>query len=177
MADAPLPEDEAGGEQHVLAVVFDKATRADEALLTLVHLGQEGGIDMADAVVVAKLPDGKTHVRQTVDPTPGRAAIGGAWLGTLVGLLFGGPLGGAVAGAAGAALYAKLVDTGLDDGWVKQMAEWLDPGTSALLLLLNDDGLRSEAIEELQRFDGQLVTTTFPDSVRRAIEEELEAET
>ena len=176
MADAPNPDGESSGEQHVLAVVFAKATRADEALLTLVHLGQEGAIEIADAVVVAKTADGRTHVRQTVDPTPGRAAMGGAWLGTLVGLLFGGPLGGAVAGAAGAALYAKLVDIGLDDGWVKQMAEWLDPGTSALLLLLNDDGVRAEVIEELQRFDGQLVTTTFPDSVRRALEEGLTTE-
>jgi uncharacterized membrane protein len=176
MAEEAGAGGESGGEQHVLAVVFEKATRADEALLTLVHLGQEGAIEIADAVVVAKTADGRTQVRQTVDPTPGRAAMGGAWLGTLVGLLFGGPLGGAVAGAAGAALYAKLVDIGLDDGWVKQMAEWLDPGTSALLLLLNDDGVRSEVIKELQRFDGQLVTTTFPDSVRRVLEEGLTAE-
>ncbi|MEY2435322.1 MAG: hypothetical protein QOH64_458 [Acidimicrobiaceae bacterium] len=173
MSDAPSPEGDASAQQHVLAVVFDKATRGDEALLTLIHLQQEGAIEIADAVVVAKTADGKTHIRQTVDPTPGRAAVSGAWLGTLVGLLFGGPLGGAVAGAAGAALYAKLVDIGLDDGWVKQMAEWLDPGTSALLLLLNDETLRDEAIKELQRFDGKLVTTTFPDSVRRALEEGL----
>jgi uncharacterized membrane protein len=161
-------------EQNVLAVLFDKPTRADEALLAVIHLQQEGGIQLADAVVVAKNADGNTAIRQTVDVTPGRGAISGMWLGTLVGLLFGGPIGGAVAGAAGGALYGKLVDIGLDDKWVKQMADWIDPGTSALLLLVNDPVVREEAIRELGRFEGKVITTTFPDEVRRALEEALD---
>ena len=65
-------------EQHILAVRFDKPTRADEALLALLHVQQEGGIELADAVVVAKTPEGRTIVRQTVDITPGRGALTGA---------------------------------------------------------------------------------------------------
>jgi uncharacterized membrane protein len=174
MTDAPPPTGDEAPTQHVVAIVFDKPTRADEALLALTHLQLEGNIEMADAVVVAKSTEGRTFVRQTVDTTPGRAAIGGMWLGTLVGLLFGGPLGGAAVGAASGALYAKLVDIGLDDGWVKQMAEWIDPGTSALLLLLNDPALRAEALKELGRFEGKVVSTDLPDAVRAALEEALE---
>ena len=159
--------------QHILAVVFDKPTRADEALMALLHVQQEGGIELADAVVVAKAPEGRTIIRQTVDITPGRGALTGAWFGTLIGLLFGGPIGGAVAGAAGGALYGKLVDVGLDDGWVKQMAEWIDPGTSALLLLVNDPVVRDGALRELARFEGKVVTTTFPDDVRKTLEDAL----
>ena len=168
-----MTDTEPQGEQHILGVLFDKSTRADEALLALLHLAQEGGIQLADAVVVAKTEAERTIVRQTVDVTPGRGALTGAWFGALVGLLFGGPLGGAVAGAAGGALYGKLVDVGLDDGWVKQMADWIDPGTSALLLLVNDPVLREDAVRELGRFDGTVITTTFPDNVRRTIEEAL----
>jgi len=160
-------------DQHILAVRFDKPTRADEALLALLHVQQEGGIELADAVVVAKTPEGRTIVRQTVDITPGRGALTGAWFGTLIGLLFGGPIGGAVAGAASGALYGKLVDIGLDDDWVKEMADWIDPGTSALLLLVSDPVVRADALRELGRFDGMLVTTTFPDDVRTALEEAL----
>jgi uncharacterized membrane protein len=136
-------------------------------------VAQEGGIELADAVVVAKTPEGRTIVRQTVDITPGRGALTGAWFGTLIGLLFGGPLGGAVAGAAGGALYGKLVDVGLDDGWVKQMAEWIDPGTSALLLLVSDPVVRDEALRELGRYEGKIITTTFPDNVRKTLEDAL----
>jgi len=174
VTDAPAPTGEEGPTQHVVAIVFDKSTRADEALLALTHLQLEGNIEMADAVVVAKSSEGRTFVRQTVDPTPGRAAIGGMWLGTLVGLLFGGPLGGAAVGAASGALYAKLVDVGLDDDWVKQMAQWIDPGTSALLLLLNDPALRAEALKELGRFEGKVVSTDLPAAVREALEDALE---
>lgn len=169
-ASEPAPPD---ATQHIVAVVFDKPTRADEALLALVHVAQEGGLDLADAVVVAKTKEGRTLIRQTVDISPGRGALGGAWLGTLVGLLFGGPIGGALAGAAGGALYGKLVDIGLDDGWVKQMANWIDPGTSALLLLVNDPTVRQEALRELSRYEGKVVSTTFPDDVRKAIEDAL----
>ena len=161
------------GEQHILAVLFDKPTRADEALLALLHVQQEGGIQLADAVVVAKTPEGRTIIRQTVDITPGRGALTGAWFGTLIGLLFGGPLGGAVAGAASGALYGKLVDVGLDDSWVKQMADWIDPGTSALLLLVNDPVVRADALTELGRFEGTVITTTFPDNVRKTLEDAL----
>jgi uncharacterized membrane protein len=174
MEEPPTPDAKSDATQHVVAVLFaDKATRADEALLAITHLQLEGTIELADAVVVAKTGDGRTFIRQTVDITPGRAAVSGAWLGTLVGLLLGGPLGGALAGAASGALYAKLVDIGLDDGWVKQMADWLDPGTSALLLLLNDDHVREEALRELSRFDGRVISTTFPDEVRREIQDAL----
>ena len=181
MTDAPAPDasradpdEHAEPHQHIVAILFDKPTRADEALLALIHVQQEGGIEISDAVIVAKTTEGRTVVRQTTDVTPGRAALGGAWLGTLVGLLFGGPLGGALAGAAGGALYAKLVDIGLDDDWVKQMSEWIDPGTSALLLLLNDPTVRDEALKELGRFEGKVVSTTFPDQVRHALEQALQ---
>jgi uncharacterized membrane protein len=176
MTDAPTPEGEESAQQHIVAILLDKPTRADEALLALAHVQQEGGIELSDAVVVAKSPQGKTLIRQTTDVTPGRGALGGAWLGTLVGLLFGGPLGGALAGAAGGALYGRLVDIGLDDGWVKQMSEWIDPGTSALLLLINDPVVREDALRELGRFEGTVVSTTFPDDVRRALEHALEHE-
>src|SRR4051794_13955099 len=175
MTDAPAPTGDDPTRQHVLAIVFDKPTRADEVLLALAHLQLEGGIQMADAVVVAKTAEGRTHVRQTVDITPGKAAVGGLWLGTFVGLLFGGPLGGAAIGAAGGALYAKLVDVGLDDGWVKQMSKWIDPGTSALLLLVTDETLRADALRELGRYEGKVVSTDFPDSVRDALQEALDA--
>ena len=74
-ADAKLDAD---AQQHIVAVVFDKATRADEALLAMIHVQQEGGVAMSDAVVVAKRADGHTSVRQTVDITPGRAGLSAA---------------------------------------------------------------------------------------------------
>jgi uncharacterized membrane protein len=159
---------------HIIGVSFDKVTRADEVLLSLIHLQQEGEIALADAVVVWKDEEERVHVRQTVDPTPGRSALTGSIWGMLVGLLFGGPvfLATAAAGAGGAALMAKLVDLGLDDRWVKEVGRWLDPGTSALLILVSD-GVRPIVVKELGRFEGQVLYCTFPEAVRRELERAL----
>jgi uncharacterized membrane protein len=163
---------------ELVAMVFDKPTRADEVLLNLAHLQQEGAIQLADAVVVTKGEDGRSSIRQTVDVTPGKGAMAGGWWGLLIGTVFGGPIGaliGGVAGGASGALYGKLVDVGLDDDWVSQMAEWIDPDTSALLLLVQEVRLE-EVLEELRRFEGRVVTTTLPDEVRDRLEEALRDE-
>ncbi|MCU1454336.1 MAG: hypothetical protein JWN46_2482 [Acidimicrobiales bacterium] len=162
------------GAQHIVGVAFGKPTRADEVLLSLVHLQMEGEIALADAVVVVKTLDDRVHVRQTVDVTAGRGALSGSMWGILVGVLFGGPFLplGIVAGAAAGALTATLVDIGLDDKWIKEVGRWLDPGTSALLLLVNDD-MRPSVLQELERFEGRVLYCTFPGQVRTELERAL----
>jgi uncharacterized membrane protein len=160
---------------ELVAIVFDKPSRAEEVLLNLSHLQQEGAIKLADAVVVTKQDDGKAKVRQTVDITPGKGAFAGGWWGLLLGTIFAGPIGGIIAGVAGGAsgaLYGRLVDIGLNDDWVRQMADWIDPGTSALLLLVQEARL-GEVLGELRRFEGHVVTTTLPDEVRAQLEDAL----
>lgn len=174
MTDAP--PDPAPDGQQILAIVLDKPTRANEVLLSLAHLQAEGKVRMHDAVIVAKDGEGRSQVVETIDVTPAKGALAGSWFGILGSFLIGGPAGLAVilGGAAAGALYGKLVDRGLEDDWVKQMADWIDPGTSALLLLV-DDGFDPAVVEELGRFEGtgEVVFTTLPAAVKAEIEEAL----
>jgi len=174
MEPAAVAAQHQGQPQQIVGMSFDKVSRAEEVLLNLVHLQQEGQISLADAVVVSKTDDGHVHIRQTVDPSPKTGALSGSMWGVLIGLLFGpvGPIIGAVAGAGTGALAAKLVDIGLDDGWIKQVGAWLDPSTSALLLLVADD-VRPSVVTELRRFEGQVLYCTFPDAVRHELERAL----
>ncbi len=177
MTDAPITPDPQGpGGQEILAVVLDKASRASELLLALANLAAEGKLRMHDAVIVAKDDDGRTRIVETVDVTPAKGALAGTWWGMLAGLLVGGPvfLGAAIGGAAAGALYGKLVDRGLEDQWVRDMAEWIDPATSALLLLV-DAGLDPAVVEELRRFEGigRVALTTLPDGAKAEIEQAL----
>lgn len=170
------PSDPAPEGQQILAIVLDKPTRANELLLALAHLQGEGKVQMHDAVIVAKDGEGRTQVVETVDVTPAKGALAGSWWGLLGSLLIGGPASLAVilGGAAAGALYGKLVDRGLEDEWVKQMADWIDPGTSALLLLV-DDGVDPEVVEEIGRFEGtgEVVYSTLPSALRAEIESAL----
>jgi uncharacterized membrane protein len=170
------PGSDAPAGQEILAIVLDKPSRASELLLALVNLRGEGKITIHDAVIVAKEEGGRTRIVETVDVTPLRGALSGTWWGMLGGLLIGGPvfLGAAIGGAAAGALYGKLVDRGLEDHWVRDMAAWIDPGTSALLLLV-DTGFDHAVLEELKRFEGigRVAGTTLPEGVKHEIEAAL----
>ena len=163
-----------GDDEHLVAIVFDKQSRATEVLVNLLHLQQEGALRLGDAVVIAKDESGRARIHETVDITPGKGALIGGWWGLLAGLLVG-PLaiaGGAVVGA----LYGKLVDKGLADDWVRQMSEWLEEGRSALLLLVTVEN-KAEVLRELGRYEGQVVTTDFPEPVRLELEQALRDQT
>ncbi len=160
---------------HIIGMSFDKTSRAEEVLLNLAHLAKEGELLLTDAVVVYKDDRERVHVRQTIDTTPTQGALSGSLWGVLVGTLFGGPVGaiiGAGAGAASGGLLGKLVDVGLDDDWVKQVGDWIDPGSSALLVLVADD-VRPVVVRELSRFEGTVLYCTFPDAVRHELERAL----
>lgn len=179
MTDIPtddVPTDEPPAGQDILAIVLDKPTRANEVLLALAHLQGEGMVRMHDAVIVTKNASGRTQVVETIDVTPAKGALAGSWWGLLGSLLVGGPaaLAVLVGGAAAGALYGKLVDRGLEDDWVKGMAAWIDPGTSALLLLV-DDGFDPAVIDELRRFEGtgEVAYSTLPSDTRAEIEAAL----
>lgn len=167
--DPPLEGD------HIIGMSFDKPSRAEEVLLNLSHLAAEHEIGLVDAVIVGKDERGKVHIRQTIDVSPGRGAMSGTMWGGLVGAIFGGPVGlavGAAVGAGAGGLAGKLVDVGLDDDWIKQVGEWLDPGTTALLVLVSSQ-LRGVVLRELGRFEGQVLYCTFPDEVRHELERAL----
>ena len=170
------PDPDGPADQEILAIVLDKASRASELLLAMANLVREGKLTMHDAVIVAKDANGRTRIVETVDVTPAKGALSGTWWGMLAGLLIGGPLflGGAIGGAAAGALYGKLVDKGLQDQWVKDMAAWIDPGTSALLLLV-DAGLDPAVIEGLKRFEGigRVAVTTLPAGTKAEVEAAL----
>ncbi len=165
--------------QEILAIVLDKPTRANEVLLALANLQGEGKVQMHDAVIVAKDAEGRSRTIETVDVTPAKGALAGSWWGLLAGLIVGGPVGiaGILGGAAAGALYGKLVDRGLEDEWVKSMADWIDPDSSALLLLV-ESGFDREVVEELKRFEGtgEVAYTTLPEGTRADIEAALAGE-
>lgn len=175
-ADSPGADSPDDRGQQIVVIALDKPSRASELLLTLSNLAAERKLRMHDAVIVAKDAEGRGRTVQTVDVTPARGALAGTWWGAFAGLLIGGPafLVAAVGGAAAGALYGRLVDRGLDDDWVKDMADWVAPDTSALLLLV-DAGFDHQVVTELGRYEGigHVAYTTLPPDAKAEIEQAL----
>jgi uncharacterized membrane protein len=127
---------------ELVAVSYPDVYRAGEVCATLQRLQGQFLIEMEDAAYVTREQDGKIKLHQT-QPVVGMAAgIGlsrGSIWGALIGLLFMQPLlgmaAGAVLGAATGAMTGKMVDYGIPDPFMKDLAGKLKPGTSMLFVL------------------------------------------
>ena len=142
--------------QTLVGISFAESFRAQEFLTAVTRLASNERLKLVDAVFVTKNDEGKTVVRETVDPEPGRSALSaGLWTG-LFGLILGGPVGwvvGAGVGAGTGAVAAKIIDHGVSDEWVEWFRQAVDEGTTTLALLVEDLD-RDALIAELERFAG-----------------------
>ncbi|HEY4375800.1 MAG TPA: DUF1269 domain-containing protein, partial [Acidimicrobiales bacterium] len=147
---------EASRSGTLVGISFDSLFRAQEFLIAAQGLAASGKLVLNDAVIVIKNDEGHALVHETIDPTPGRSAAGGAFWVSLLGLALGGPIGwaaGAAIGAGAGAVAAKVVDLGISDEWVAWFREAVQPGT-ATVALLADDIERNALVAEVSRFPG-----------------------
>lgn len=160
--------------RSLVVLEFDDQLAAQEMLTALMRMTNEGTLLLQDAVFVSKNDRGKVHVTQTTDASPGQAAWGGAFWGLLFGIVLFVPVVGMAIGAGTAALLAKLVDTGIDDKFVKGLRESIQPGKVYLAALVSHVN-RDKALEEMKRYAGlaTVVTTNIPPEAEAALEDAL----
>lgn len=143
----------------LVVIGYESEAKAEEVRLALLKLQREYLIDLADAVVVVREHDGKVALRQLHNLTAAGAMGGGFW-GTLVGMLFLNPLFGLAVGAAAGAISGALADIGIDDGFMKQLAQTLKPGTAALCVLVRR-ATPDKVLTEIQGFGGTVLKTSL----------------
>lgn len=153
----------------LIVVGFDSEMKADEVLNKLGKLQKSHLIDLDDAAVVIKDEKGKLRVKQAFNLVAAGASSGSFW-GLLIGLIFLHPLLGVVAGAASGALSGSLTDIGINDDFIKDLGETLEPGASALFVLVRK-ATPDKVLEELKPFDGKILQT----SLSKTDEESLKA--
>jgi uncharacterized membrane protein len=143
----------------LIVVRFDNETGAEQMRDAMITLQKEYIVELADAAVVVRTQDGKVRVKQAHDLV-GAGALGGAFWGMLVGLLFLMPWVGAAIGAAAGAVGGMFTDIGVDDKFIKEVGEQIQPGNSALFLLLNKQ-TPDRLIEEFHKFRGTIIQTSL----------------
>lgn len=143
----------------LVVIDYDSEVKAEEVRLALLKMQKEYLIDIADAVVVVREENGKIRLRQMYNMTATGAVSGGFW-GTLVGLLFLNPLFGMAVGAAAGAVSGALTDVGIDDKFMKNLAETIKPGSAALCVLIRRM-TADRVVEEIQQFGGTLIKTNL----------------
>lgn len=134
----------------------DGAKQMEEAVKSL---QKQQLINLADAAIVVRKPDGKVKVKQSVSLV-GAGALGGAFWGMLIGLLFFMPWLGLAVGAVTGAIGGKLSDYGIDDDFIKEVGDQVEPGHSALFLMITD-WTEDKALEQLSKFDASVMRTSL----------------
>jgi uncharacterized membrane protein len=120
---------------ELVVLGFPSKDRAEQVMDLAGGLGQQELLDLEDAALVWRTPDGKIKVQQSISPVAAGAAGGALW-GMLLGLLFLVPLFGMAVGAAAGAASGKLADVGIDDRFIKEIATTITPGTAAIFALV-----------------------------------------
>ena len=144
---------------ELIVVAFENETGAAEMRDALAKLQRQHLIMLDDAAVVVRTQDGKAQVKQAVSLV-GRGTLGGAFWGLLIGLLFWAPWLGLAAGAAAGALGGALGDIGVDDKFIKEVGSTIQPGHSALFLLVHQV-TPDRVLEELQQFSCRILQTSL----------------
>ena len=145
----------------LVVLAFNNDTDAFKMRDELVNLQKQEVITLQDAAVVVRTEDGKTKVKQVTSLT-GAGALGGAFWGMLIGLLFFAPWLGLAIGAVTGAIAGKFTDTGIDDKFIKEVGETIEPGHSALFLLV-DKVTMDKVQPTLEEFDATVIQTSLSD--------------
>ena len=164
---------------ELVVFTYQHPDRAAEVLQHVAALQREHirkpVVTIEDAAVAVKGEDGQVQVRQTLETAvKARTVATGSLWGVLVGFLFGGPLVGGLAGAGISWLAGRRIDIGIDNDFVQKVSEDLQPGRSALLLLVKDTPIDTLA-EVLNAQGGRLHHTTLSDEDAAAFTQAAEA--
>ncbi len=160
----------------LVVVSFPDQELAFELRAKLAKMQKGYLIDMGDVVVVTKDDAGKVKLHQAQNLTAAGAVGGGFW-GMLIGMLFLNPLLGAAVGAGAGAISGSLTDVGVNDNFMKELAQNFKPGCAAVFILVRKftgDKLL-EGLEEF-RGKGKVLQTSLVKDQEETLREFLEAQ-
>jgi uncharacterized membrane protein len=155
----------------LVVIVYPTLEKAEEVRTRLFELQREYIIKLADAVIATKSVNGQVQLHQVVNTTASGAVRGTFW-GLLIGVLFLNPLLGAAMGAAGGALGGALTDFGINDQFMKQLAESIHPGESALFVLIREM-TGDKVVEQIKHYGGVVLKTSLADAKEQALRHAL----
>ena len=164
----------------LIVVGFKGEDTADQVLNKLAALQKEHLIDLEDACVVVRDQNGNVRLKQATNLVGVGAASGGAWgalWGTLIGLLFLNPLAGLLTGAAfgagAGALSGAWSDYGIDDEFIRSLGATIEPGSSALFVLVRRATL-DKVLPELRPFGGTVLRTSLSHEQEERLKQALQ---
>ena len=156
---------------HLVAIAYDDLDTAQQVVTNIGEAHKAHDIELEDLVIVERRGDGKVKLHQP--SLAGAGAAGGALWGGLIGLLFLAPLLGMAVGAAGGALTGKLTDVGVDDSFLKELGEKLEPGAAAVIVLVHKS-TPDKVLPAIQEYGGHVLQSSLDNDAEARLQEALQ---
>ena len=155
----------------LIAIGYPDETTAQAAADEARRLARDLNIQPDAIAVVVRDEDGGYHAH-TTHHAVGAGAVWGMFWGYLFGLLLFIPVFGLAAGAGLGAIMGKLAKSSIDKEFQEQVRGMLQPGTSALFLMLQSV-TPDKAVEALGKFGGTVLRTSLSKHDEQVLQEAL----
>ena len=155
----------------LVVIAFQSESKAEEVRQKLLGMQKDYLIELGDAVIAVKQPNGKVKLNQIFHPTAAGAVSGTFW-GMLIGWLFLMPLAGAALGAASGAIGGAMTDLGIDDPFMKEIGKTLQSGNAALFVLIRKL-TADKVLADLKGVGGTVLRTSFDHTKEEALRQAL----
>ena len=158
--------------KDMVVIAFDTEDKAKEVLKTMKGVQHNGYMRMEDTVVVRKDADGKVHAKNAIDKTTKEGTTVGGFLGLFLGFLFGGPLGAMLLGGVIGGAFGALQRNGVDKKFIKDVSEAIQPGTSALFIVIRSADV-AIALAAFRKYEGTVLHSTLPEELEDSLKRSL----
>jgi uncharacterized membrane protein len=155
----------------LIAIGYPDEATAEEAAEEARRLAKDLIIEPDAIAVIVRDKEGKYDVH-TSHHLVGHGATWGMFWGLLFGLLFFVPVVGMAVGAGLGALMGKVTKTGIDKQFQDQVRGMLQPGTSALFLMV-EKVTPDKAVEAMSKYGGTVLKTSLSKEGERDLQEAL----
>jgi len=156
---------------ELIAIGYPDEATAEEAAEEARRLSRDLIIEPDAIAVIVRDQEGKYHVHTSHHPV-GTGATWGMFWGLLFGLLFFIPVFGLAVGAGLGALMGKITKTSIDQQFQDQVRGMIQPGTSALFLMV-EKVTPDKAVEAMSKFGGTVLKTSLSKQDEQDLQEAL----
>ncbi len=155
-------------DQTLAVFLLDSGDAARDLLKAVEKIDKgDKNVKIVDAAIADHHKRGRVTVKQTHDASGRKGGFRGGSIGVIAGAVMLGPPGAAVGGAVGATLsglYSRFRDIGIDDKFMRKVAQDIDRGKSAVFVQYEGDwGASIGAVSDVLRAKhGELIHSTLP---------------
>lgn len=160
----------------LIALTYDDEQSGRTVFEKLSDLQRQKLLELEDAALAIKDQKGKVKVRQTLEnQLTGSSTLWGGFWGLLIGLLFLAPIFWGLFGALMGYIAGRTGDVGIDDQFIKDVGNSLEPGGSAVFMLVLE-ATTDKVLDEIAPFGGHVFQTSLSKEDELKLKQALEHE-